>query len=45
MFDGIITQRLLDIAADKKIKRVVGVKMGNVIKQPASVEVLTKEAA
>ncbi len=43
IFDGVITQRLLDIAADKKIATVVGVKMGNVSKVPEDVEILTKD--
>lgn len=43
VFDGVITQRLLDIAADKKIATVVGVKMGNVSKVPDTVEILTKD--
>jgi len=42
VFDGIITQRLLDQAVEKNIKHVVGNKIGNVTKQPASLEVLTK---
>ncbi|NLK25576.1 MAG: DNA primase [Euryarchaeota archaeon] len=43
VFDGIITQRILDIAADKKIGTIVGTKMGNITKQPASVEVWTRD--
>ncbi len=43
VFDGVITQRILDLAAEKKIATVVGTKMGNVTKQPASVEIWTKE--
>ncbi len=43
VFDGIITQRLLDIANNKDIKEIVGIKIGNVVKMPASVRVLTKK--
>ncbi len=43
VFDGVITQRLLDIAAEKKIATVVGVKMGNVTKVPDAVEILTRD--
>ncbi|MGB0653264.1 MAG: DNA primase DnaG [Thermoplasmatota archaeon] len=43
VFDGVITQRLLDIAADKKIATVVGVKMGNVTKIPDTLEILTRD--
>ena len=42
VFDGIITQRLLDIANNKDIKEIVGMKLGNVVKKPKSVRVLTK---
>jgi len=43
VFDGIITQRLLDIANNKNIKEIVGIKIGNVVKMPSSVKVLTKK--
>jgi len=43
VFDGIITQRLLDIANSKNIKEIVGIKLGNVVKMPTSVKVLTKK--
>ena len=43
VFDGIITQRILDIAADNKITTIVGTKMGNITKQPAAVEIWTKD--
>ncbi len=42
VFDGIITQRLIDIAAEKGIKTIVGSKLGNVSKQLSSIEILTK---
>ncbi|OPY34674.1 MAG: DNA primase DnaG [Methanomassiliicoccales archaeon PtaU1.Bin124] len=43
VFDGIITQRILDIAAEKEIGVIVGTKMGNITKQPSGVEVWTKD--
>jgi DNA primase len=43
VFDGVITQRILDIASEKKIGTVVGTKMSNVTKQPASIEIWTKD--
>ncbi|MGF3554314.1 MAG: DNA primase DnaG [Thermoplasmatota archaeon] len=43
VFDGIITQRLLDIASSKNIKEIIGIKIGNVVKMPTSVRVLTKK--
>ncbi len=42
VFDGIITQRLLDIASTKNITEIVGIKLGNVVKMPTSVKVMTK---
>jgi DNA primase len=43
VFDGIITQRLLDIASSKNISEIVGIKLGNVVKKPTSVKILTKK--
>ncbi|MEF8848393.1 MAG: DNA primase DnaG [Candidatus Thermoplasmatota archaeon] len=43
IFDGIITQRLLDIGEDKNISEIIGMKIGNVVKKPKSITVLTKE--
>jgi DNA primase len=43
VFDGIITQRLLDIASSKNVKEIIGIKLGNVIKIPSSVSILTKK--
>jgi DNA primase len=42
VFDGIITQRLLDIANNKNVREIVGIKLGNVVKMPKSVHVMTK---
>ncbi len=43
VLDGIITQRILDIAVEKNIIAVVGVKLGNIAKLPTNVDVLTRE--
>ena len=43
VFDGVITQRILDIAAEKELDYLIGVKVGNVVKRPLSVKVLTAE--
>jgi DNA primase len=43
VFDGIITQRLLDIANSKNIKEIIGIKLGNVVKMPTAVKVLTRK--
>ena len=42
VFDGIITQRLVDLAANKGVKVLVGVKIGNVNKRPPGIEIATK---
>lgn len=41
VFDGIITQRLIDIAAKKEISYVVGAKLGSVVKLPTSIRIIT----
>ena len=43
VFDGVITQLLQDIAVEKKIKTIVGAKLGNIQKKPDAVVVLTRE--
>ena len=43
VFDGVITQRMLDIAAEKNLEYLVGVKMGSIVKQPSNVKVITTE--
>ncbi len=43
ILDGIITQRILDIAVEKNITAVVGVKLGNNAKLPTNVDILNKE--
>ena len=44
IFDGVVTQRILDIAAEKGLEYLIGAKMGNISKSPVCVKVLTKEA-
>ena len=44
IFDGVVTQRILDIAAEKGLEYLIGAKMGNVAKSPSCIRVLTKEA-
>jgi DNA primase len=41
VFDGVITQRLVDIASSNSIKNLIGVKIGNIAKAPADMEILT----
>lgn len=45
VFDGVITQRILDIASSRGIENLVGVKRGNITKNPTSVKVYTAQGA
>jgi len=40
---GVISQRLVDIALEKGIKRIIGYKIGNVTKRPLSVKIITQD--
>jgi len=40
-FDGVITQRLLELAASKKVKLLVGVRIGGINKSLDNVKILT----
>ncbi len=42
VFDGIITQRLADLASKQGVKILVGLKIGNVNKAPENLEIMTK---
>jgi DNA primase len=43
LFDGIVTQRLLDIAARKGVKLLIGARIGSIEKRPEGVQMLTYE--
>ncbi len=43
VFDGVVSQRILDIAVTSEIKTVVGSKMGAVSKLPAEVTIWTRD--
>ncbi len=43
VFDGVISQRILDVSTDKGIKTVVGTRKGNISKMPADITIWTKE--
>jgi len=43
VFDGVITQRILDIAVEKNLEYLVGVKWGNIVKKPQSVKIMLAE--
>ena len=41
VFDGVITQRLVDVASEKKIKCLVGARISDVVKKPLDIHILT----
>jgi DNA primase len=41
VFDGVITQRLVDLASEKGVSLVVGARRGNITKQPVNMTVKT----
>jgi len=41
VFDGVITQRLVDIANQKKVKHLVAARVSDVVKQPLNVNLIT----
>ena len=45
VFDGVITQRIVDIAKEKDVEYVVGLKIGDVVKMPTSLKVITAESS
>ena len=40
---GIISQRLVDVATEKGIKKIIGYKIGNVTKRPLNIKLITRE--
>lgn len=41
LFDGVITQRLAEITAEKKMSYLIGAKIGNIVKKPVGLRLLT----
>jgi len=41
VFDGVVTQRLVDIASEKGVKYLIGGRISDVVKQPLNVRLLT----
>ncbi len=39
IFDGVVTQRLVDIASEKDVREIIGAKIGNVTKVPADMKI------
>ncbi len=44
VFDGLITQRIVDLAKEKDLEYVVGIKEGDVAKRPTSLKIITSES-
>lgn len=43
VFDGVISQRLIDIAMDKGVKHIVAVRTGEVVKRPEKIKIITHQ--
>ncbi|MCS7384916.1 MAG: DNA primase DnaG [archaeon GB-1867-097] len=41
IFDGVITQRIVDLAGDKDVKIIVGARVGSITKRPVNLTLLT----
>jgi DNA primase len=41
IFDGVITQRLVEISSQKDVGYLIGAKIGNIVKKPAEIKLLT----
>ena len=41
VFDGVVTQRLVDVAAERGIDCLVGIKIGNITKKPVNLKILS----
>lgn len=42
VFDGVVSQRLIDVAKDKGLKYIVAVRMSEVVKKPNNIKVITR---
>jgi len=40
VFDGVITQRLIDIAGDKGVERIVGERTSGIVKRPLNIQLI-----
>ncbi|WNY29209.1 DNA primase [Methanimicrococcus stummii] len=43
LFDGVVSQRIVDLAADQGVENLIGLKTGNVVKMPADMKVFTAQ--
>lgn len=44
IFDGIISQRLVDLSKEKNIENLVAVKMNEVVKKPETIKIITRKS-
>ncbi|MBI4813790.1 MAG: DNA primase, partial [Methanobacterium sp.] len=42
VFDGVVSQRLIDIAKEKGLKQIVAVRMSEVVKKPSPLKIITR---
>ena len=43
VFDGVITQRIVDIATNKGVKALIGARIGNIAKKPSGLQIISFE--
>ena len=43
VFDGVVSQRIVDLAADQGVENLIGLKNGNVVKMPAAMKIFTAQ--
>ena len=43
VFDGVISQRIIDIAAEQNIEKLIGLKVGNVVKMPDGIKIFVMQ--
>jgi len=43
VLDGIVTQRLLDLAEQKRVRFVAGIRSGNITRKPDSLKIVLAE--
>ncbi|HID16042.1 MAG TPA: hypothetical protein EYP16_04485 [Candidatus Atribacteria bacterium] len=41
VFDGVVTQRIIDIANEKNVKVIIGARIGNITKRPVNLVILS----
>jgi len=41
IFDGVITQRIIDIAGEKDVKYIIGARIGSIVRRPPTLIILT----